>query len=42
MNLYENDLYLQDVRAVAELDFPWEQIRGRSILISGATGMIGS
>lgn len=42
MKLYENDLYLQDVRAVAELDFPWEQLQGRSILISGATGMIGS
>jgi nucleoside-diphosphate-sugar epimerase len=27
---------------VAALELPWEQLRGRSILISGATGMIGS
>ena len=42
MSIYENDLYLRDVRAVAGLDLPWEQLRGRSIAISGATGMIGS
>lgn len=42
MLIYENSLYLQDVRAVAALELPWEQLRGRSILISGATGMIGS
>lgn len=42
MKIYENDLYLQDVRAVAALRMEWEQLRDRSILISGATGMIGS
>ena len=42
MMIYENSLYLQDVRAVAALELPWEQFHGRSILISGATGMIGS
>lgn len=42
MKIYENPLYLQDVRQVADLALPWEQLRGRSILISGATGMIGS
>lgn len=42
MKFYENDLYLQDVRSVAALDLPWEQLQGRFILISGATGMIGS
>jgi nucleoside-diphosphate-sugar epimerase len=42
MLIYENTLYLQDVRAVAALELPWEQLRGRSMLISGATGMIGS
>ena len=42
MSIYENHLYLQDIRNVAGLDLPWEQLRGGSILISGATGMIGS
>lgn len=42
MDFYNNSLYLQDVRAVGALELPWEQLRGRSILISGATGMIGS
>lgn len=42
MTVYENELYLQDVRAVAQLPLPWQELAGRSILISGATGMIGS
>lgn len=42
MDFYSNSLYLRDVRAVGALDLPWEQLQGRSILISGATGMIGS
>lgn len=42
MNLYNNALYMDDIRYVANLDFPWERLRNRSILISGATGLIGS
>lgn len=42
MKFYDNRAYLQDVCAVGALELPWEQLRGRSILISGATGMIGS
>ncbi len=42
MNIFENPEYLQDVAAVGALNLPWEQLSGRSILISGATGMIGS
>ena len=42
MKICDNPLYLQDVRRIAGLELPWEQLRGRSILISGATGMIGS
>ena len=42
MSIYENDLYLQDIRAVAGLELPWEQLRGKSMVISGSTGMIGS
>ena len=42
MSIYENNLYLQDIRNVAALDLPWEQLRRKSMVISGATGMIGS
>ena len=42
MSIYENDLYLQDIRNVAGLDLPWQQLRGKKMVISGATGMIGS
>lgn len=42
MSIYESNLYLQDLRNVAGLDLPWQQLQGKSIVISGATGMIGS
>lgn len=42
MNIFENPIYLQDVAAVGALELPWQELSGRSILISGATGMIGS
>ena len=42
MNLYQNQLYLEDIYYTANLDLPWEKLRGKSVLLSGATGMIGS
>ena len=42
MNLYRNGLYLEDVRETGKLNLPWEKLQGRSIMLSGATGMIGS
>ena len=42
MNLYDNELYNEDLKYVAELDLPWEKLKGKSILISGATGLVGS
>ena len=42
MDLYKNDLYMEDVRWVAGLDLPWEKLRGKSVLLSGATGLLGS
>ena len=42
MKLYENELYMEDVRYVAALPLPWNKLKNRSIMISGATGMIGS
>lgn len=34
--------YLDDITAVARLDLPWEKLNGCNILITGATGFIGS
>ncbi|MCD7927673.1 MAG: NAD-dependent epimerase/dehydratase family protein [Oscillospiraceae bacterium] len=42
MKVYENPLYLDDVRAVAGLELPWEQLQDSSVLISGASGLVGS
>lgn len=42
MQVYENNEYLQDVQQVAELELPWEKLEAKSILISGATGLVGS
>ena len=42
MKVYENPLYLEDVNYVASLNLPWEKLNNKSIMISGATGLIGS
>lgn len=42
MNLYQNEKYIEDVKAVGSLDLPWEKLRERSIMLSGATGLLGS
>lgn len=42
MNLYTSDLYMEDVKWVAELDLPWHKMKDTCIFLSGATGMIGS
>ena len=42
MTLYENQAYLDDVKMVGSLSLPWEKLQGGSILISGATGLVGS
>lgn len=42
MNLYENETYKADVRRVAKMDFPWGELAGKSVLISGVAGLLGS
>ncbi|MGN0611302.1 MAG: NAD-dependent epimerase/dehydratase family protein [Ruminiclostridium sp.] len=37
-----NCLYTEDVKRTAELDLPWEKLKNSSVMISGATGLIGS
>ena len=42
MNLYKNNLYMEDVRNVAVQDLPWEKLTNKSLMLSGATGLLGS
>ena len=42
MNINESSLYLEDVDYVASLNLPWEKLNNKSIMVSGATGLIGS
>lgn len=42
MDLYSNRMYMEDVLYVANLDLPWEKLENSSLMLSGATGLIGS
>lgn len=42
MNLYQNEIYKEDLKKTASVNLPWERLAGKRILISGATGLIGS
>ena len=43
MSMYEHPLYQEDLQLIAGFEaIPWNQMNGSSVLLSGATGMIGS
>lgn len=42
MKVYEHPRYMEDVIWVADADLPWDKLENKSIMISGATGLIGS
>ena len=42
MTLYTNRLYLEDVESITETNLPWEKLKNKSVLLSGATGLLGS
>ena len=43
MSLYAHPLYQEDLQLISSfLTIPWEMLKGSSLLLSGATGMIGS
>ena len=42
MQVFENSLYQEDIRYVANLSLPWNDLKNKSIMISGATGLVGS
>ena len=42
MNRLDSETYLSRVDAICTLNLPWENFSGKTIAVSGATGMIGS
>lgn len=40
--LIDNPLYREDIEKVAGQALPWDKLKNRSLLVSGATGLIGS
>ena len=42
MNLMRFPLYREEVKAVADLPLEWDRLAGRSLLLTGSTGLIGS
>ena len=42
MDLYSNKQYIEDLDYVRSLELPWDKLNGKTMLISGATGLVGS
>ena len=42
VHLLDNEQYVSDVRTISKLDIPWDDLQGATIVISGASGLIGS
>lgn len=42
MSLLDNILYMEDINYTSNLNLPWEKLRDKNILITGAGGLIGS
>ena len=42
MSLYVSDKYIEDIERDANARLPWEKLKDKSILLSGATGLLGS
>ena len=41
MSIYENEIYLKNIKEVADLDIDWKQLKNSNFIITGATGLIG-
>lgn len=42
MNRLESNIYISELDSVCSQDLPWEKLAGKTLSLSGATGMIGS
>ncbi len=41
-SILKNQLYKEDIASVASLPLPWEKLAGHPVVISGASGLVGS
>lgn len=41
-NLLNNEIYMQDIHKIAHMDIPWDSLKNTTVVISGASGLIGS
>ena len=39
--IYDSEVFTEDLRWIAGSDLPWEKLRGRTVFVTGATGLIG-
>lgn len=42
MRLVDNADYMADIQKTASLDLPWELLQDKTVMLSGATGLVGS
>ncbi len=42
MSLYDNPQYIDDINYVSQLNLPWDKLKNKTLMLSGATGLIGS
>lgn len=42
MNRLDNELYIEDIKKVANLSIDWNLLKNKNVLITGASGMIGT
>ena len=42
MNRLESNIYISELDSICSQDLPWEKLAGKTLSLSGATGMIGS
>ena len=40
--MIDSNIYQEDLRAILNHDYPWEQLEGHDVMITGANGLIGS
>lgn len=42
MKIWENEGYQKDIEYIANLPYPWERLKNKKVLVTGACGLIGS
>lgn len=42
MKVFEHPLYIEDINYISSLNYQWEKLQNKCVMITGATGQIGS